>query len=413
MLTIPGAVRRTVAAGFVATALTLTAFATPAVGAAPSTSDPAQGAAGWLARQLTAGTHLTTTSQGSTFDDPGLTADAVLAFAAAGVAQTSADAATSWLAAHLSDYVGPGPGKKSTTGDKVGAAYAGALAKAALVAQVQDQDPASFGGRDLLSELADRESGTSAAFAGRFSDDSSFGDFSNAIGQSLAIVVQVRAGDGPSPAAVSSLGSLQCADGGVRVDYPKDPTKPGTCTGDVDATAFAAQAFRAAGDDAAAGKAVAYLKGAQQPSGAFSNASKTANANSTGVAGAALTSAGESIPGLKATAHLRSLQVKSGANAGAIAFDAKGFDKTTAPRATAQGILGLTGTDLVTLAAGSSAGPSAPVYDSSATGTPALSYTGAPAPLLPMTIVALVAAAVGGFLTVRFRRRPGGEPDRR
>ncbi len=168
----------------------------------------AQGAAGWLARQLEInGDHLVT----SGFDDWGLTADAVLAFDAAGVSQTDAAKATSALENHVTDYTGdPGTGES----------YAGSLAKLIVLAEAQQTDPTDFGGQNLVGRLQDREV-SAGQFAGRFSDESAYGDYSNAITQSLALIALERADDHPSTAAVASLQSLQCSDGGLEISYPE------------------------------------------------------------------------------------------------------------------------------------------------------------------------------------------------
>jgi hypothetical protein len=53
--------------------------------------------------------------------------------------------------------------------------------------------------------------------SGRFSDKSSFGDFSNGFSQSYAVLTLARAGSVP-PAAVSFLAGTACPDGG----FPQD-----------------------------------------------------------------------------------------------------------------------------------------------------------------------------------------------
>ncbi|WP_217712010.1 hypothetical protein [Kitasatospora sp. NA04385] len=66
--------------------------------------------------------------------------------------------------------------------------------------------------------------------------------------------------------------------------------------------------------------------------------------------------------GLQARAFVRSLQAGCGAPAadrGAVAYDATGLDPATAPRATAQAVLGLSGAPLATLSA-HGARPAAP-----------------------------------------------------
>jgi hypothetical protein len=324
------------------------AAAPPAVAAppaAPRTVLPDDAAAGWLARQLVDGDHLETDFGGTSFPDQGLTIDGVFAFSAAKVAGSAAAAATRWLARpdNITAYTG---------GDTE--SYAGPTAKLMLLAEVRGLNPRAFGGVDLRARLLDL-----LAPSGRFSDRSAFGDFSNAFGQSYAILALNRIGRAPA-SSVAFLAGQQCADGGVRVELDVQ-----TCTGDVDATAVAAQALRSAGRTAAAQRAVAWLVSAQQSGGGFaaSDGTGTPNANTTGLAGQALADAGRVLPALRAGVFLARLQVRcSGAVAdrGAIPFDSTGFDPATATRATAQAVLGLTGVGLSRLTAAGSK-PATPV----------------------------------------------------
>ena len=99
-LSVPAPTRRVLAAASAALLALLTVFAvvaSPAQAAPPTTDDPAAAAAGWLARQFVTGDHLETAFDGQSFPDAGLTLDAVLGFAAAGVAGDSADAAMAWV----------------------------------------------------------------------------------------------------------------------------------------------------------------------------------------------------------------------------------------------------------------------------------------------------------------------------
>jgi hypothetical protein len=326
-----------------------TAAAAPAVAAAPAaprTVLPDDAAAGWLARQLVDGDHLETDFGGTSFPDQGLTIDGVLAFSAAKVAGSAAAAATRWLARpdNITTYTGGGDTES----------YAGPTAKLLLLAEVRGLNPRAFGGVDLRARLLDL-----LAPSGRFSDRSAFGDFSNAFGQSYAIIALNRIGRAPA-SSVAFLAGQQCADGGVPVELEVQP-----CTGDVDATALAAQALRSAGRTAAARRAVAWLVSRQQPGGGFAalDGTGTPNANTTGLAGQALADAGRVLPAVRAGVFLVRLQVRcSGpvADRGAIAFDSAGFDPATATRATAQAVLGLTGVGLSRLTAAGSK-PAAPV----------------------------------------------------
>ncbi|ACU36235.1 prenyltransferase/squalene oxidase repeat-containing protein [Actinosynnema mirum] len=317
-------------------ALIVTGLLAPALPAqAEPTTSPGGAAGGWLSRQLVGGDHLETTFDGVAYPDHGLTADAVLAFAAAGVGRDSGARATAWLAKpeNLPQYLGDGTTES----------YAGAHAKVALLAQVQGVDPAAFGGVDLITRLLARQ-----APSGRFSDQSQFGDFSNGITQSLAVIALERHGSAPQ-AAVDYLVGQACAGGG----FPQK-LEQATCEPDVDTTGYAVQALLAAGKSTEAGKALDWLTSAQDANGGFADLSPAPkpNANSTGLAAQALRVGGRAAAADKAVAFLTGLQVAcSGveANRGAIAYDSTGFDASTATRATAQAVLGVAGVGLTTL----------------------------------------------------------------
>ena len=315
-LSVPGPTRRGLAAASAALLALLTAsavVASPAQAAPPTTDDPAAAAAGWLSRQFVDGNHLETTSSGQVFPDYGLTLDAVFGFAAAGVAGDTAEAAMAWIGepANLASYVGNGSTES----------YAGSLAKLSLSAQVQGLDPTAFGSArvDVLARLR-----ALITPSGRFSDKSSFGDFSNGFSQSYAVLTLARAGSVP-PAAVSFLAGTACPDGGFPQTFGDAP-----CRSAVDTTAVAVQALVAAGDGAAAKAGFRYLVGVQRADGSFVDvASGEPNANSTGLAGQALRTAGSTAAAGRAAAYLRSLQsgcTAPAARRGAIAFDRKGFD---------------------------------------------------------------------------------------
>ncbi|GHJ43997.1 hypothetical protein Cs7R123_13390 [Catellatospora sp. TT07R-123] len=319
----------------------LALVATAPAAAAP-TLNRADAAAGWLARQLVDGERFEVVFDGVAYADQGLTIDAVFAFAASKTGGSYRDAALSWLAepGTLTGYIGDGT-----------EAYAGATAKLALAAEVTGADPAAFGGVDLVTRLRGLQ-----ATSGRFSDRSAWGDFSNSFTQSLAVIALDRTAAGAPASAVSYLAGTACADGSFPL-YLEQPV----CTGDVDATALAVQALRAAGDHVHAYGGLTWLVAQQQADGGFASAG-VANANSTGLAAQALQSSGRLLAAAKARTFLRGLQVGcagAAADRGAIAYTAGAFDPATAPRATAQAVLGLTGRGYADLdAAGSS--PAAP-----------------------------------------------------
>ncbi len=328
-----------------ATALPATvAHAAPASSPAP-TFRPDAAAAGWLARQLVDGDHFESVFDGTAYPDQGLTVDAVLAFAAARTSDDTAAKATAWLAKPeiLAGYLGDGTTE----------AYAGATAKLLLAAEVRGADPATFGGVDLPARLR-----SLLTPSGRFSDRSQWGDYSNAFGQSLALIALKRTPAGAPATAVDFLAGSQCADGGFPVAFGQ-----AACTGDADATALAVQALAATGRSAKASAGLGWLTAHQNADGGFAAAGATAsNANTTGLATQALLSQARFGAGLKGWNRLTKFQQRCDADPalrGAVAYDASGFNAATGARATAQAVLGLAGTPLATLSA-AGARPDAP-----------------------------------------------------
>ncbi|MYS82711.1 hypothetical protein [Embleya scabrispora] len=319
-----------------------TASAAPApVDRSAAASIPAdnrtRAAAGWLARQLVDGERFETTFDGVTYPDQGLTIDAILAFAAAGVADVNGAKATTWLARPeiLSGYIGDGTANS----------YAGATAKALLAAEVRGVNPSNFGGVDLPTRLRSLQQPS-----GRFTDTSPWGDYSNAFSQSLALLALDRTASGAPSAAVDFLAGAHCADGGFPLNFGL-----ATCTSDADSTAMSVQALAATGRHQEATAGLNWLAAHQLSDGGFgTSGATTSNANSTGLAGQALLSSWRVLPGLTARHFLTQRQVgctATPATRGAIAYDATGFDPSTATRATAQAVLGLAGTGFADLTA--------------------------------------------------------------
>lgn len=294
----------------------------------PGLAAPAAAALDWLEGELANdGGYLTTSYEygGSvySYDDWGLTIDAALALAAGGRgAGASASTALGQVADNITDYV---------TGASFGAPddrYAAALGKATLAAAALGADPTAFGGRDLVAELRARMQ-TSGADAGRFSDLSDYGDYSNGIGQALAIMGLARTAGGVPAPAVEFLVDQQCPGGGFRGDY----AVRGGCTDDadatVDATGFAIQALTAVEltcavrDDIA--KAAAWLVAGQGSDGGFGGGSD-ANTNSSGLAAQALRAIGSTTSADAAAGFITALQLTTGADSGAIARNQAGFD---------------------------------------------------------------------------------------
>lgn len=374
----------TIPAGVLAASVALSGPSSAATLSAPGTA-----AGRFLATQLAAdGDRFQTSYGGESYTDYGLTLDAILGLAASGSSGAQASRATTYIANHVGDYVG--------TGSEV---YSGAAGKALLVAAVEGRNPTSFGGVNLVASVKSLEKPS-----GRFSDKSQYGDYSNAIGQALVILGLKRAGSAPSANSVAYLAKQQCADGGIRLTL--DDTG---CTSDPDVTAFAVQAFVAAGGQAGAlSKAVSYLKSKQGADGGVGGTGPTAgeNANSTGLAAAAFTAAGQAPAANKAKTYLLKLQLGCtypAALRGAIAYNADSLAALTAAggkasvsdqerRSTSQAILGITGQSYVTVTASDvsatpadqcesaspTSSPTSTTPSSSASGATSSSVTGPP-----------------------------------
>jgi len=374
--------------------------------AAPTSTQPTPSAAGWLARQLVDGERFEVVFGEDTFPDQGLTADTILAFAAARASGTNAQKAIDWLDDPVvaDGYYGSFDADPAT-------ATAGSVAKLILAAQVMGKDPASFaGGVDLVALLLTLQNPTT----GRFADTGPFGDFANVLGQSFATIALARTADHDDEAELAAdyLAAIQCDGGGWPQSLAGTTTLP-DCDAEVDSTAMAVQALLAAGraDDAADG--LDWLESKQKPNGGFDDdAQFGVNANSTGLAAQALRAGGRTGPADEAVDYLLTLQVGCGGPAeqlGAIAYDVNGFDAANVNRATAQGILGLAGIGFAELTI-DGADADAPAL-ACATTPPAtsasggLAATGASLTGLLTAGAALVVAGAVLLLIARARRR--------
>lgn len=312
------------------------------VAAAPTTTtEPTPAGAGWLANQMVDGERLQTAFGGDVFDDQGLTADAVLALSGAGVAGEHITQAATWLESQVAAY----------TGDGTTESYAGATAKLILVAEATGADATAFGGTDLVTKLTAR-----LQPSGRYSDESSFGDFSNVITQSLAIEALSRTASTSAPAsAVDYLVDQQCPDGGFPLTLDAE-----ICESSIDATAFAAQALVTTGRTTTTLSVGQYLNGQQKADGSFGDG-EAGNANSTGLAAAALSRIGLAPSVSNAQTWLSDLQEDcNGAAPGAFPFSAA--DRGDVQRATAQALFGMAAVDLSTVD-GTTASTDVPTFD--------------------------------------------------
>lgn len=306
----------------------------PGAAEAAPTRDRADAAAGWLGRQLDAESR---TIVGSFGPDYGLTADTVLALDAAKIGRVAATRATKALKRSVVAYTGGGDTAEY---------YAGAFAKLLVVAAAQGTDPRTFGQSaraDLIEALLGLECGTRtrtdclAADKGRFSDISQYGDFSNTITQSLALIGLDRATrPGASRAAVVFLTGQQCDNGAFPLSFGA-----ATCTGSVDATGFAVQALVQDGSPVAveaAAQAGRWLARRQNNNGSFTG-NGVRNANSTALAAQAFDALDRERKAAKARRFLRSLQVGCDgdrADRGAVQYDRSGTGDPV--RATAQAV---------------------------------------------------------------------------
>ncbi|MEO6988378.1 MAG: prenyltransferase/squalene oxidase repeat-containing protein [Aquihabitans sp.] len=217
--------------------------------------------------------------------------------------------------------------------------YAGPMAKALLAAQLQGADPHDFGGYDLESELLGLIE-TTGPDAGRFSDVSEFGNWSNGFGQALGVLALSHSGDGIPTAAIDFLLDQQCPDGGFRGSYDTSGGCTDSADADTDYTAFAFQALLAspqtASVEAGIVSARSWLLNKQDASGSFAGTGLTAepNANTTGIAAQALRADGQTAAADAAAAWLTTVQLTT-ANAdgtpgaaefGAIAYISAALD---------------------------------------------------------------------------------------
>jgi hypothetical protein len=269
--------------------------------------------------------------------DWGLTADAVLALAAAGMGDApNAQLATQTLVDNIASF--------ATFDDFAmpGVRLAGPLAKLLLVFAVQGEDVNDVGGWDIEAELRDV-----MLSDGHFADGNPFdADLSNSFGQSFAILGLDRTPGGVPAEAIQFMLAQQCPDGGFRLFY----VVPGSgCASDSDATGLAVQALlvvdRTPTVNDALLAAIEWLLARQDASGAWGGTGPTAaiNTNSTGIIAPALRAAGQIAAADRAAAYVLSLQLGGTAAAlaafavaavvpadGAIAYDSAAFSAAVA-----------------------------------------------------------------------------------
>ena len=326
-----------VAGGLSATGTTAALAAPAPSGTAAVPSGPASAGARWLTGQLSGGL-----VEGEWGPDHGLSIDVALALDAVGSeagVQRVADA----VAGSVDAYV---------TGEAFGdtdSSYAGATAKAAVLALAAERDPRAFGGRDLVAAL-EKVTTDSGPATGRVVDRSTYGDHANTLGQAYAVRALDAVRSGEAAAATSYLLDQQCAAGFFRLELGAVDAADQTCDGapgaapDTDVTALAVLSLLPQADDEDVKPhltaALDWLQRSQRGDGSFGGgtATETPNANSTGLAGWALGEAGRAKAAARAAGWIRGLQLAhTGActpyrvgDLGAIAYDAAGLDTVRA-----------------------------------------------------------------------------------
>ncbi|MFG3531436.1 prenyltransferase/squalene oxidase repeat-containing protein [Streptomyces sp. NPDC047917] len=217
----------------------------------------------WVTGTLTDGERVV--DEGSTTPNHFLTTEAVFALAAADRKSPVAKKAADFLAtpAQTDAYAYPA--------GKDGIPDATAAARLALVAEATGKDPRAFGGHDLLGDLVKyacpRDIGDGENVEGCFTK----GDFrttGQADAQAMAVIALVNAGVTPPAGSVARLTALQCEDGG----FTSVLIRPGSmgCESEAGATGLIALALeRAGGHEAVLQKARNYLKRSQLTTGAW------------------------------------------------------------------------------------------------------------------------------------------------
>lgn len=363
----------------------LLALALPAFAASTASATPTEEAADWLVSELKP----TPTSEPAYCESfsaaatVGQTIDCMLAFEAAGAAyDDERDATYEWIVANLDDYVG-----EESCEEMPASLSAGAVAKLSLAILSQGDDPRSTGGRNLIEDLECLQEAEGAE-TGRFADAGAF-DFSNTFGQSLAIV-SLKACEADCPgepnltapieAGASYLLGQQCAesepatlDGAFRSPLGLSPEEcsegppfpeeggPNLDAVDVDSTGVAVLGLLAEGgaeSESAAEAARLWLQAQEQSSGApplshwesycdfFASETLFPSVNSTAAAIGAY--AEEGIPIGPAQAWLEEAVEENPEGEGGM--PACGTTGPPDVLATAQGVLGLTGTSYLQLA---------------------------------------------------------------
>lgn len=274
---------RRAAALVAGTALTLSglsAVAAPAQAAVDPTTPVGQ-ASDWLLAQATNGllqsAYLDTFTDPAhpawiTYDDQGMTIDAVESLAEVGVAQSTLDPLVNAVEDQAATYAGFGSGQ---------------IAKLLVLAQIAGRDADTFGG--LTTSLPDQLEASISTTAG------SEGRLDNAYDSVTSQVLATRAlswtGSSLAGDAAAFLLRSQCSSGYFQTFYTTPDCVDGTAKPGVDATAAAVIELSGLTDPdvvAAVAKARTWLADTQLTDGSWADADLGPNVTSTGLAARAL-----------------------------------------------------------------------------------------------------------------------------
>jgi hypothetical protein len=334
-----------------------TTISAAAASSAPTKSAEVLRAATYLSKNLP-----------TTDDGTGTFVSAALALSAAQSCDYSAAIAVlvASIKSQAADYVGNDPVR---------------AANLAILAIAVGDDPASFGGLNLLPLIA---AGTQPG--------GQVGAYSSSYAQSLAVIAYVRAGQ-PVPAAVlANLVAGQDASGAFGYTYS------GTFYPDYDTTGLAIEALSAAhGDSAVIAKAVAWALSEQTGAGYWPN--PYSPVDSTGILASGLQFSGVSVG--KALSWIQAQQLADGG------FPASLDSTTSNVMATADAMWLLAGSNLVKVSSlrcsATNADPTVSI--AAGTGAATLADTGSPedAPFGPLAVSIVVIGA--GMVVLRRRQR--------
>jgi hypothetical protein len=315
----------------------LSMASTAAAASVPLTKNAAKAAAGWLARELTDEERIEEFFDGAPGDFPELTAQAVLDFDAAGVAQRYAENATEYLAS-------PSVSIGFLSGEQ-GVGSVEAHAMILLVAEAQGVDPTSFfGGVDVPGELLSM-----------LNPSGVFTDGGNDVSVAAKAIIALSRYSGAPASAVNALLAAQCPDGGFPETVESNPTIPGPCDSFLLTTPDAIEALQAAGGHQdAVDRALDWLQTQQGTDGGFTfqgDDSMTGTAALVLLAGDRKPAAREAIAFLKAaqagcaSSVIDRGAISSGGPGGGV-VSGTNFDADTTIRATIAAIPALARSDI-------------------------------------------------------------------